>query len=212
MTTRRVWVVTDQSTNRLALLAFVRHEVAALGLAEVVAMYLPKDDLVARKHPLVNRTIRDRQRGANPPGELRDPVLLFRDTECRTDDQLARSVSDFRALAEALRATFPNVHSVAFNPMSESGFLFFDAAQDHLSTPATKKELAKLAKARRAGRLVNKDQLESALGTANAARKRQLDEVLAGVLFGDTAVEPHPSLEPHLQSLREVLRAGLAAG
>ncbi|MEQ1502463.1 MAG: hypothetical protein ABMB14_09535 [Myxococcota bacterium] len=212
-TGRFVWVVTDQRSNHQAILAFVERLAQTHGPpdAQVVHLYVEKDKIVLAHQKHVHQELRTRiHRRAG--ARLRDPVLVFRDAECRTKPELDARRANFHDLVEALRPAFPNLDGVVFNPMSEGAFLLFDRALDDIGRGP---ELEDLANDKRADRLVNKDKLEDALGVADAAvLKRDLDRRMAALLFGTTrAVHAARVSTRHRTDRRGVARSvDLSAG
>ncbi len=207
---RLVWVVTDQGSNNEALLACLRPFAREFGDVVLRHVYVAKSDLVRPKVHKVLQTVQAEQRKWRQ-ARTRDPVLVFRDSECRADNELVAARMHVSAVVAGLQQVFPNAWGWAFNPMSEGAFLLFDEAVAALLA-RTKEEvtLRRLVTQKRAGTLVNKDLLEDTLGVADSRRKRALDEEMASLLFGETPVAcADPQYTRALEQIRRVLEAGL---
>lgn len=211
---RLIWIVLDQSVTFnlhrrfIEALAQPIHPNVAV---RVVSMH--KDDMKAAKVGAVKVRLRGEHR--NVPlanASPRDPLILFRDSECRDRAHLEREQQDMDRLVEDLRAVHPNATGVVFNPMSEGAYLLFERALDPLCeiTRCRRTDLERLARDRARGEFVNKDRLDGLLALHNGLTKRKVDHRIPDFLFRDGV--PDCDAAPFLAvraRIEGVLRQGL---
>jgi hypothetical protein len=134
----------------------------------------------------VGRAIKSHCLRPNAGAYATDPILIFRDSECRSEKELRNEADDLKRLAEALCGEFPNVCAVVFNPITEGAFLLFDEGITELERRfGLSQDLHRDARSRRAGRWVDRDSVKATMRLNNGIVKRELDAAMARIVFED---------------------------